>query len=138
MKKIIIPGIVAGIIMLIVGMAVSMAFSAVFPSIGAEFQNTGLFRPWSDPLMMIFLAYPFVLAFVLAWVWDNVKVLLKEKNSLMKGVKFGLYAWVAFSIPGMFVSYTTFPVSLLMVISWATSGLAYTLCAGIVFSKMNG
>ncbi|VVC03858.1 Uncharacterised protein [Candidatus Bilamarchaeum dharawalense] len=136
MKKIIIPGIATGILMLIFGMIFSMAFGALFPSVNAEYQSV-LFRPWTDPLMMLFFAYPFVLGMILAWVWNHVKVLFKEKDFIRRGLRFGVTAWVVFTIPGMFVSYTTFPISLLMVLSWTLSGLVYTLCAGLVLAKLN-
>lgn len=61
MKKIVWPGIIAGVIMLITGMGLSYLLHAIFPSLIVEYNNTSVFRPWTDPLMSIYFVHPFVL-----------------------------------------------------------------------------
>jgi len=135
MKQILVPGLVAGVILVIVSFVLSMTYTAVFPQIMTEYVN-GMFRPWTDPLMMAFYAYPIVLGIALAWVWGKTKKLIKG-TMIQRGVMFGLAYFVVVGIPGMFATYTTFDMSLLMVSTWAFSGLVNEIVAGIIFARMN-
>ena len=136
MKKIVLPGIVAGLAMLIVGVIVGQIFNAVFPSLMAEYQNTNLFRPWSDPIMNIYWAHPFIVGLILAWIWNLTKGLVAGGNTCIRGCRFGAIYWVV-TIPGMVISYASFPLSLLIVISWTASVLAQALTAGYILALMN-
>lgn len=129
-------GLIAGVVMLIASMVLSMAFGIAFPSLNTEYSNAALFRPWSDPLMSYIFVHPFVVALLLTIAWDKGNGLIKEKDAVKKGVKFGAYVWVVFSIPGILISWSTFPISLLMSASWSISGLIEDILAGIVFAKI--
>ena len=135
MKKIIWPGILAGILMLIAGMIVSSFMQWIFPSLAKEYA-AGLMRPWTDPLMMVFFLYPFLLGIILAWAWDKSKSLFKGTQA-QKGRAFAGSIILISTIPGMFVTYTSFKISFLMVLSWLISGIIYSLIAGCLFSRMN-
>jgi len=135
MKKIIWPGLLAGIVMLVLGMIVSYAFM-IIPSVSADYQNTGLMRSWQDPLMMLFFLVYFIEGIIYAWVWNKTRVLFKG-TSVRRGTMFGLSIWLVAMIPGMFISYTSFPLSLLTILSWTVSGLINTIVAGLIFAKMN-
>ena len=137
MKKVIIPGLVAGVVIFIVGMLVSQVFNLIDPSLMAEYKNTNLFRPWEDPLMSIYYAYPFILGLALAWIWDKVKG-LTSGSIHSKAVSLALGYFVVATIPGMVITYASFPLSLLMVISWTVGGLVQAYCAGLILAKMNG
>lgn len=136
MKKIIIPGLIAGVVMLVVGMGFGFALEALFPNLAAEYNNPALFRPWSDPLMSVYFVEPFVLGVILAWFWSMTKGLIKQKDAIKKGVYFGLGYWVI-TIPGMIMSYSSFPISLLMTVGWSLSIFIQAICAGILFAKLN-
>lgn len=137
MKKVIVPGLVAGLVMLIVSMVVNMISGVLLPGLMQEYQNTAMFRPWSDPLMQAFMAYPFVLGLALAWVWDKVKGLLGS-SPLKKATNLALAYLIVATIPGMFATYTSFAVSLTMVLSWTVSGFINAFVAGLVLDKLNG
>lgn len=137
MKKIFLPGLVAGIAVLAVGMLLNQIENYLFPSLTVEYVNPALFRPWSDPLMSLYFLHPFLLGFILAWVWNKVKTLFVSGSVWRKGFRFGLSVWVVSSVPGMFISYSSFQVSLAMTISWLVSGLVSTIVAGWIFAKMN-
>ena len=130
-----ISSLVVGAILLLVGMLIGQLFQIVAPSIKSEYMNPGLFRPWSDPLMSLMYVEPFVIGFILVWLWDKTNTLFKGDTSLEKGLKFGFAYWFI-TIPGMIMSYSSFPVSLLLVISWSVSGLIQILGAGIYLSKV--
>jgi len=136
MKKIIKPGILAGIAMLIVGMTVSYLLHFMFPSLAAEYNNTNIFRSWSDPLMSLYFLYPFTVGLILAWVWQKTKSLFKGSVK-QKGVNFGLAYWLVSSIPGMLITYSSFKTSFLMVLTWLIGGLVNGIVAGLIFVKMD-
>ncbi len=136
MKKIIMSGLLAGIAMLIIGLAAGYGMMAVFPRLTAEYANTALFRPWDDPLMSLYFLHPFVLGFILAWVWSVVKGVIGGATPTARGVRFGL-AYCVVVIPGLLISYASFPLSLLMVVSWAVGVLLQALAAGLVFAWVN-
>jgi len=136
-KKVIASGLLAGALMLIVGMVLNQIYGLVFPSLADEYINAQLFRPWSDPLMSLYFLHPFILGVVLSWVWDKTKKLIDGKTLWDRAYKFGLAYLVIAGIPGMFITYSSFQVSLTMVGSWLLSGLLQALLAGWVFAKRN-
>ncbi len=137
MKKILIPGLLAGLIMLIVGMVLSQLINMILPGLMAEYQTAGLFRPWSDPLMSVYFAHPFIVGLVLAWVLGKVKGLLG--GSLWQkagGLTLGIF--LVSTLPGMVISYSSFPLSLAMILSWTVSSVAQVYCGSLLLIKMNG
>ena len=68
-------GLIAGGVNFIVAMAINFGFMALIPSLAREYQNPGLFRPWSDPLMMLFFLNPFILGF-LEFVWAMMDIFI--------------------------------------------------------------
>ena len=135
MKKKIIYGLLAGLAMLIVGLAISQVFSRIFPGINAEYANVAIFRPWTDPLMQLYFLYPFILGIILAFFWGMVNGMIKGNNIWLKGINFGLGYFVLAGIPGMLISYATFQVSLILIISWLFSGLINGIVAGWIFAR---
>lgn len=135
MRKVLIPGLVAGAAMLIVGMLLSQLINLAFPALMDQYQ-TVLFRPWEDPLMSLYFAHPFVLGLALAFVWDKVKGLLAG-GLLKRATHFALVYFMVATIPGMLISYSSFPLSLLMILSWTVSSLLQALAAGLVLAKLN-
>lgn len=135
MKKIIWPGIIIGIVMLVLGLLVNYLFM-LFPAVTADYQNTNVMRSWQDPLMMLFFLHPFVVGIILAWVWDRSKGLF-HGSAARKGTQFGLAIWLIATVPGMLISYGSFTLSLLTIISWTVSGLINDIVAGIILSRIN-
>lgn len=136
MKKIFVPGFVAGLVNLVVGVILSQFYNFVSPAIAGEYTNIALFRLWSDPLMSLFFLYPFVLGLVLAWVWDETRKLFEGKSAFERACKFGFAYWIAATVPGMFITYSSFQVSLGLVLSWTLTGLVEAIVAGWIFAKM--
>ncbi len=134
MKKVSI-GLLAGAMMLIISILIGQIFQYLLPSIKAEYENPNLFRPWADPKMLLYFFEPFVLGVILAWVWGLTKDVLKGKNTTQKALYFGLTYW-ATTFPGMLMSYSSFPLSAIIVVSWSIIGLFQTISAGFIFSKL--
>jgi len=135
MKKILGLGLLVGLINLILGLALSQFSYFVWPSLNAEYQNPALFRSWSDPLMSIYFVCPFLVGLILAWLWEKTKGLFKG-SYFRRGFSFGLIYWLI-SIPGMVISYSSFPISIAMVFSWTLSGLIQYLVGGFILAKGN-
>lgn len=121
-------GLIAGVAIFVVGFVLQWGIQSLIPGLTAQYQNPELFRPWTDPLMMAAFAYPFVLGLVLAYLWDRLK--MKDPMEFAK-----LYFIIA-SIPGMYITYTSFTVSLTMVLVWTVTGFVQAYTAGHVFTKM--
>lgn len=136
MKKILVPGLIAGVAMVATWVVLSFVLNNVLPSIKMEYSNPGLFRPWSDPLMLLIYLHPFLVGLLLAWLWGKTKSIVPG-SGYEKGLKFGFAYWLVTSIPGMFISYSTFPVSFTMIFSWSLSGLIQALVAGVVLVKFS-
>jgi hypothetical protein len=115
---------------------VSVLFGAIsgglLPQLASEYENPALFRPWSDPLMSLFFLYPFILAVALTFVWMKTKPLFSGKTRREKAIRFGVTYWLLTNSMGMLISYSTFPISLAMVISWSLSSLLVTLAGAWV------
>ncbi len=135
MKKILVPGILGGVAALILGMGVSYLFM-LSPIVTADYQNANVMRSWQDPLMSLFFLYPFVEGIVLAWAWSKVKGLFKG-SWIRRGVNFGLSIFLIATIPGMLVSYSSFPLSFLTILGWTVSGLVNVCVMGVIAAKMN-
>ncbi len=135
--KFLLQGLLAGVGIFVISIAVSFFSQLIMPTITSEYTNQNVFRPWTDPLMSLFYVYPFVLGVLLSVMWDKTKKLLTDKEYYMRGLKFGFWYWVASSIAGMFITYSSFQVSLPLVISWSVGGLFEAIAAGLIFSKVN-
>lgn len=127
-------GLVAGLANLVVGMALTFGLQTVLPSLAKEYQ-TALFRPWNDPLMTLFFAYPFILGIVAAYLWGLLQSNFKG-DSFKKAFQFAKTYFIIATIPGMFVTYTSFHVSIFMVLSWTVIGFVEVYIAGLVFTKI--
>lgn len=136
MKKIVLPGIIAGAVMLMVSFLLGYVTNPLF-GVSNEYENNALFRPWSDPLMSLYFLHPFVLGLALSYFWHKFSPLIKGNNIFERGFKFGMYIVVLLTIPGMLISYSTFPVSFLMILSWSITALFEIIAAGIILAKIN-
>lgn len=136
MKNVIVAGLIAGFAMLILAMAVGMLMNAALPSVAKEYENTNLFRSWSDPIKSLYFLYPFFLGIALAWVWDKTKGVIGEGSIWLRGSRFARSFWIVSIIPGIVMSYSSFPVSLAMSLTWILSSLIQILCAGFIYARM--
>ena len=135
MRKTILPGLLVGLVMLVVGLAVGQLLNAIFPQLVAEYNNSAVIRPWSDPAMSLYFIEPFVTGLILAWIWGVTRHLFKGENIVSKGTNFGLVYWLA-TVPGMIMSFASFQLSLLIVVSWSVTLLVQALFAGWVLAKV--
>jgi len=92
-------------------------------------------RPMEDPVMLLFFAYPFVVAFAAAYLFDILSTVLSG-SVMQKGVSFGIILLVIVAIPSNFAMYTSmdWPVSFYVGnLIWAVTGF---LSSGILFARI--
>ncbi|KKT74992.1 MAG: hypothetical protein UW69_C0022G0002 [Microgenomates group bacterium GW2011_GWA2_44_7] len=135
MIKIVKQGLIIGIVNLLVGLIFNQTVGLLFPGITQEYVRSGLFRPWTDPLMMAFFLYPFILGLVLAYFWSRFGKQIEGKTSSAKALNFAKLYFLIATVPGMFVSYTSFRVSALMIGSWTLTGFVEAFVAGWILAK---
>lgn len=131
MKKIIWPGLLLGLIMLVIGIVINYLFMLI-PSVSADYSSV-IMRSWQDPLMMLFFLYPFVLGIVFATLWN----ITKKSWTGWRGCKFGWMLFFLTTFPGMWITYTSFNLSFLTILSWTVSGLINAKIAGFLLAKLN-
>lgn len=119
--------LLASVAIFIVGFGFNYLIGLIFPSLAAQYK-TALFRPWTDPLMMIYFAFPLITGYALYYLWNLVKI--KDP------VKFAWSYFIIAGIPGMFITWTSFNVSLGLIFSWLIVGFLEALAAGWVFTKV--
>ncbi len=135
MKKIVFTGVSVGLAMLFISLASNWLLNIIFPQLQIEYQNSNIFRPWSDPLMSLVFVEPILVGILLAYFWNKTKTLFKG-SLLKKGLKFALLYWMI-TLPGMLMSYASFPLSGAMIISWTLTILIESIAAGILFARLN-
>lgn len=128
-------GLLAGLAILVLGVIFNFVLEALIPSLAKEYQNPSLMRPWTDPLMIIFFAYPFILGIVASYFW-NLLAKNFSGDAIKKAFEFARTYFIIATVPGMFISYTTFQVSFLMVLSWTVLGFLEVFVAGLIFAKV--
>ena len=135
MKKIVGVGLLAGLAMTLVGVVINVVMNIVLPELNEAYKTSGLFRPWSDPRMMMFFLIPFFTGIILAWVWTKVKEVVKGGTPTAKSLNYGLIYWLT-TLPGMLITYSSFNVSLAMVMSWTVANLFEGVVACLLIAKL--
>ncbi len=64
-------GFIIGIAMLIVTFAIN--FISINSGYQSIYENTAIFRSPDDPLMLVYVGFPFVFGFAVAWMWHRIK-----------------------------------------------------------------
>jgi hypothetical protein len=134
MKKVIGPGLLLGVIMLVLGMIVNYFFMLI-SAVRADYYS-GFMRSWQDPLMMAFFLYPFILGLVFAWLWAKTKSSFKG-TTFWRGCYFGWLLFFLTTVPGMWITYTSFNLSFLTILGWTVSGLINAKIAGFFLARVN-
>jgi hypothetical protein len=142
MKKILLSGLAAGLVMAVVGMVLNMLWGKIFPGLSAEYA-TPLFRPWSDPLMSLMFVCPFLSGLVMSKVWytSGGKICLFSMclpgTSPNKDIIGFASVFILMSIIGMLMTYSCFPMSFLMLVTWCVSMVVQYLVGTWVLAKMS-
>ena len=107
-KKVLIAGIAGGVLLFIAQFAFSALGNFIAPY---DIFAIGGMRARDDPVMLLFFAYPFVLSFMSAIVFDRVKGALGGRDPgcccAGAGLTFGLILILLVTVPGLFVIYSS-------------------------------
>ena len=102
-KKIFIATLAGGLLLTLFEIAFGMVANAVAPY---DIFAIGGMRTPDDPLMVLFLAYPFVLAFFSSLVFDTIETAL-DGPPLRKGISFGVILLLLVTLPSLFVIFSS-------------------------------
>ena len=135
-KKIFIAGIAGGILLFVAQVAFSLLANFLAPF---DIFSIGGMRQANDPLMSLFYAYPFVLSFMSALVFDRVKPALGGTGRCGAGISFGIVLILLVTVPGMFVTFSsmTYPIGFYLgnilfgIIGFPVLGLLFTRIWGL-------
>jgi hypothetical protein len=137
MKKVIAHGLIAAVAIVAAGMGAGVVLNAAVPSVAQEYQNLVLFRSWSDPVMWVFLVQPLLLGIGLAWLWMRTKASWGGVTVAQRATRFALPLWVIFSLSGILMTFSIFPVSLAMILTWLLSSLIQLIVACFIVVGLN-
>jgi len=131
-KNIAIAGLAGGTLLFVLLFGLNVIMNQIIPYDIAQFPGM---RPMEDPVMLLFFAYPFVVAFAAAYLFDILSTVLSG-SVMQKGVSFGIILLVIVALPSNFAMYTSmdWPVSFYLGnLIWAVTGF---LSAGILFARI--
>lgn len=129
MKKFLLSGILAGVVLLVVNFAVSYLVQFALPF---DMLSLGGIRSATDPLMVLFFFYPFVLGLAMAHVYPHVS--LDGKN---RGAKFGLMMWLVYGLTSFFVVVASMNYPTGFFVTNLLSNLIGMALAGVVIEKFS-
>ena len=130
-KKILIAGIAGGILLFVAQFVFSLAGNLVAPY---NIFSIGGMRQANDPLMALFYAYPFVLSFMAALVFDRVKTALA--GTCCGGADFGLILIALVAVPGVFVIFSSMPYPPGFYIGNILFGIIGFPLAGLLYARI--
>lgn len=136
MKKPVLSFLLASVAMIIAAMAIGYLFDFLIPALSVEYNNPALYRPWDDPLMYVFFIQPFMIVAMMIWIWKRVKSLFSGKPSKI-ALNITLIFLFASIIPGMIMTYSSFPVSFLAIVTWMVTSFVEYWVAIFIVVRMN-
>lgn len=135
MKKTILPIIIAGIAVLVASLTILYSAIQFFPLIMEEYYND-VFRASSFETDWLFYAHPFVLSASLKWFWERYKEVFRG-GDILRAIEVGLVYGIVAMLPVLWLTFSAFNISLIMVITWLVYGIIEATIAGFVFSKFD-
>ena len=117
-------------------MLLNVIMNVLFPSLQKAYETNPIFRPWDDPLMMMFFLYPILLGLAFAFIWDKTKQLF-QGSIWKKGFNFGLVYFFLASVPMFVINLSSFKLPLSMILSWTIMSIFNGIIGGIVLAKIN-
>src|SRR3989338_311219 len=132
-KKLVLSGIAGGVVFYIlstIGVAIIQAFAPF-----SYLELPGM-RQITDPILLLFFLYPFVLSFAMAIVYQKFEPSLSG-NFLEKGKKFGMMMWLVSSLPSAFIVYTSMNYPVGFTVENFFASFFYMIAVGITIAKLS-
>jgi len=136
MKKILKEGVIVAVAMFLFNMLLNLVFNFLMPTLQEQYMDNPVFRPWDDPVMMLFWAYPLALGIAFAWVWSKTKKLFKG-TPCQRGWNFGLVYFFISGLPIFIINYSSFDLPFAMIFTWTLMSFFNGVVAGKVLARIN-
>jgi len=133
LKKLVISTVLAGIAILIINQVFSILLQNIFAY--NVLTLAGMRNAMADPIMILFFVHPFVVALVMAIVYNSVKKAFNG-TSMQKGINYGLTVFAVSAIPSAFMVYSSMDYPIGFTLSTILGPLVYMLSAGIIIAKI--
>lgn len=131
-KQIIMGGLIVGFIIMVIDIVIGGIFRLFLPY---DIFELGGMRKISDPIMLLFFVHPWVLSFILSFVYSHFGKALNG-NYIAKGWKFGLLMWIVIFVPYTFLVFTSMEYPIGFYINSIFPPFFYMTLSGIVISKI--
>jgi hypothetical protein len=131
-KKIAFAGFAGGTLLFVLLFGLNIIMNQIIAYDPAQFHGM---RPMDDPVMVLFFAYPYVVSFTAAYLFDILQPVLPAPV-MQKGLAFGIILIVILAIPSDFAMYTSmdWPITFYLGnLVWAVAGF---LSTGILFARI--
>ena len=136
MKIVIKNGLAVGVAILVATFLINFITISIFPEFQIVYENTEIFRGPDDPVMMLYLGFPFALGFALAWVWGRAKQ--EFPGSLFSSAwKFSLVFLAVVGVPTFLIQIGSFNLPFLMMISWLLTTYVNGYLAALILGKLD-
>jgi len=130
MKKFLISGFLAGIAVAVISFAVQFLVSLFLPY---DILTLGGMRSAQDPIMLFFFLQSWVLAFAMACAYMFVEKSVKG-DFWAKGKVFGFLIFVVYTLPSVWVVFTSMNYPLGFTMTQVIGGLLSTVAAGTIIA----
>jgi len=134
MKLIALKVLISGVILLIISYLALFLVVKLVPSLAEQYYDPMFSLEGSKSWM--FFIHPFIISFALAWFWKRFKSLF-HGNWIMRGIEVGLFYGLIAILPSMWMIYSAFNVTLVMVLSWGIYGITQAVIAAIISARLN-
>ena len=132
-KTLAIPGLAGGLLYLILTFVADLLAQLIAPY--SIFDVPGM-REMNDPVMMLFFLYPFVFAFIAAWIWTIIRGSFPA-DPVQGGVRYGAVLFLLIVIPNMWVIFTSMTYPTGFYLSNIISGLIAYPVIGYLNARYN-
>lgn len=132
-RVIVLSGAGGGLILLILQTLFSTIGQVIDPY---DIFTLGGMRAVDDPIMIFFFAYPFVFAFAAAILFHAMEPCL-PKEIKAKGIRFGFLLFLIFTVPNMFVIFTSMNYPLGFHIGNFLLGIIGYPLLGVIFGTLD-
>lgn len=130
-KRIFLAGFLAGVVIAAVYFLFQYVIQSVLPY---DVFELGGMRSQDDPLMLLFLFYPWVVGFTMAAVYPFFTKLIKCRTC--KPIVFAVVVWIVSVVPQFFIVFTTMDYPLGFYVNQVFGSFFYVIAAAHVIWKI--
>jgi len=123
-----VAGLIAGVAVTLVNVLFHFVTQSLYPAFQLEMHTCKAIRPLEDPRMMYAgLVHPILESVLFSFIFSHFK--LAAGTDVFSAVALAAQIWFVCTLPGMFLTYSSFRVSLPLVIMWSVSTLVQAATA---------